>query len=234
MKDKAMQFDNKIVLVTGATGAVGSVVTERFVRASVRIAAVARDPGKLANLGKLSPLVRTFSVDLTNADAVERLFIDVQKQLGSLDILVHTTGGYQGGQYIQEIAVNDWQKMIDLNLNSAFLCAKHALAHMAGKGGKIITISAMAAINVQSRRAAYVVSKAGLIALTRAIAEEGKALNVQANVIAPGTILTEANRREMPDADHSIWIKPVDIAEMILQLCSPNASSITGSIIRMP
>ncbi|MBN1560475.1 SDR family oxidoreductase [candidate division KSB1 bacterium] len=229
-----MLLEHKNVLVTGATGALGVLIADRFVQAGARVVAVARDPGKLADLAASSPQIRTFSADLTNADAVERLFIDIREQLGAVDILVHTTGGYQGGQYVQEIAVHDWQKMIDLNLNSAFLCAKHALAHMAHKGGKIITISAMAAIDVPSRRAAYVVSKAGLIALTRAIAEEGKVSNVQANVIAPGIILTESNRRDMPDADHSKWVKPADIAEMILHLCSPGASAITGSIIRMP
>ncbi|RQW10753.1 SDR family oxidoreductase, partial [candidate division KSB1 bacterium] len=169
LKGMAVRFEEKIVLVTGATGALGSAVTARFLGRGARVAAVARDPGRLAGLAT-TPRLKTFAADVTDAEAVERLFIDVQHQLGAVDILIHTVGGYQGGQYLQDIAVPDWRRMMDLNLNAAFYCAKHALAHMAAKGGKIITISALAAIEVKSKRAAYIVAKSGLIALTRAIA----------------------------------------------------------------
>ena len=229
-----LDFENKTVVITGATGAVGAAAVSAFQKKRANVVAIARDPVKLTALKESSPGLTTFSADVTNEPAVEHVFREIYEKIGATDILIHTVGGFRGGQYIQDISTADWQKMIELNLSSAFLCARKSLQHMISKGGKIVTISAMSAIHIGAKRSAYAVSKAGLIALTKTIAEEGKAINVQANTIAPGIILTEANQRDMPDMDQSLWVKPGDIAETILFLCSPQALTITGTIIEMP
>ena len=136
---------------------------------------------------------------------------------------------------IAETSAQEWDKMITLNLRSLFLCSRAILPMMmAAKSGKIITITAMAALAPKAKRAAYQVSKAGVISLTKALAEEGKKYNIQANTIAPGIILSEKNKKEMPDADDTKWTRPEQIADMILFLASPAANDITGSIIEMP
>ncbi|MBN1482069.1 SDR family oxidoreductase [candidate division KSB1 bacterium] len=232
-----MDFRNKIVVLTGATGALGSVITTLFLSKGASVAAVARDVSKLTDAQRTASPGRlvTFAADVLLENEVAQLFDHIQDQLGGADILVHAVGGFSGGVSIQDTLSADWDRMMSLNLRSAFLCSKYALKQMQHKGGgKIVTISALAALEPKANRAAYLVAKAGLLALTRAIALEGKAINVQANSLAPAIILTQANKRDMPDMDHSAWVKPEDMAETILHLCSDKAQSITGTIIKMP
>lgn len=232
-----MDFRNNNVVVTGATGALGSVITRSFLAAGASVAAVARDVSRVTNEQFAAPPGRLFpfAADVLQENDVAQLFDDIEKQLGGADILVHTVGGFKGGMTIPDTSVSDWDSMMSLNLRSAFLCCKYALQHMRKKGGgKIVTISAMAALEPKTNRAAYLVAKAGLAAFTQAIATEGIAFNVQANSIAPGIILTKANMQEMPNMDFSTWIKPEDIAATILHLCSESGHSITGTIIKMP
>lgn len=226
-----MDFTKKVVVVTGASGALGSVVASAFVQHGAIVAAVARESSKI----KIeSHQLLKFSADVTNEPDVIRLFDSIEKTCGSADILVHTVGGFLGGKNVQQTDVPDWDNMMSLNLRSAFLCSRQALSQMQKKGrGKIVTISAMAALEPKKNRAAYLTAKAGLIAFTQAIAEEGQDINVQANSIAPSIILTDANKRAMPDMDFSAWIKPEDIASTILYLCSDAADSITGNVIKM-
>jgi NAD(P)-dependent dehydrogenase (short-subunit alcohol dehydrogenase family) len=229
-----MDFSKKIVVVTGASGALGSIIAETFLRHGASVVAVGRDAEKIKLTHQPEHQLVKLSADVTHETHVISLFNTVQKDLGGLDILVHTVGGFLGGQNIQNTSAAAWDNMMSLNLRSAFLCSKSALPQMETKGGgKIVTISALAALEVKANRAAYLTSKAGLIAFTQAVAEEGKSINVQANCIAPSIILTAANKRDMPDMDHSAWIKPEDIAATVLHLCSETSNSITGNIIKM-
>ena len=231
-----MDFRNKVAVVTGASGNVGIAVVEAFLVNGATVAGVDRETTALTDRQdpKAAGRIKAFSADVTKEDEVRTLFKDIAKQLGGVDFLVHTVGGFKGGTKLNETSFEDWEKMQTLNVRSAFLCSKYALRHMEKRGGgKIITISAMAALEPKANRAAYLVAKAGVVALTRAIAVEGKKINVQANAVAPSIILTEANKKAMPDMDHSEWVKPEDIGETIVHLCSPASASITDTVIKM-
>ncbi len=229
-----MDFSGKIVVVTGASGALGSVIVERFLLHGASVAAIARDISTLKTEQTVARQPSTFSADLTDEQQVSAVFDAIQTELGGVDILAHTVGGFLGGKALHNTSASEWQRMMSLNLDSAFLCSKYALPQMEKKGGgKIITIAALAALQPKASRAAYITAKAGLIALTQAIAEEGKAINVQANCIAPSIILTEANKSDMPEMDFSTWIKPEHIAATILHLCAKVSESVTGNVIKM-
>ncbi len=233
-----MTFKNKTAIITGATGGLGETVVRHFIDKGARVAAIGRNSSKLESLQRnLNKNNRPdiFAADITRQDEVIAVFNNIKQKFNHIDILVNIAGGFAGGKSIADTGLDMWEKMLTLNLTSAFLCCRQAMSYMAEQGfGKIITITAMAALEPKPNRAAYAVSKAGIVALTQALAVEGKPGNVQANTIAPGIILTEANKDSMPDADFSKWVTPDRLAETILFLCSPEADDITGTIIRMP
>ncbi len=228
---------NRTVVITGATGALGGTVTELF-RKDSQVAAIARDKEKLSLLehSGTSPLpILTVAADITSAEQIKMAISNIIQGFGSIDILVHIAGGFSGGKSIADTDIDTWDAMMNLNLKSAFLFAKYVLPEMQKqKHGKIITISAMAAIQQKPNRAAYAISKSGLLTLTKALAIEYKSDNIQVNSIAPGIIKTESNIDAMPDADHSGWIPTQKIAQTIHYLCSEQGDSITGTVIEMP
>ena len=233
-----MTFKNKTVIITGATGSLGETVVRHFIDKGARVAAIGRNLSKLESLkqkfnGGNGPDI--FVADITWEEDVFAVFNSIKQKFKQIDILVNIAGGFAGGKSITDTGLEMWEKMLNLNLTSVFLCCRQAMSYMADqRHGKIITITAMAALEPKPNRAAYAVSKAGVVALTQALAVEGKPVNVQVNTIAPGIILTEANKTDMPDADFSKWVTTDRLAETILFLCSPEADDITGTIIRMP
>lgn len=233
-----MDFTNKVVIVTGATGGLGTQVVRTFLDRNATLAAIARSQDKLdalqQEMGNPERLT-VYAADLTQESEVQDTFHRIESELGAAYALIHAAGGFQGGKTVAELSLEDWNHILDLNLKAAFLSCKHALKQMTPQGrGKIISISALAALDVSSKKGGYIVSKAGLNALIRAIAEEGKASNIQANAIAPSIILTADNKKYMPDMDWSKWVTPQQIAETAAYLCSSAADSVSGSIIRMP
>ncbi|MBN2412746.1 SDR family oxidoreductase [candidate division KSB1 bacterium] len=233
-----MIFKDKTAIITGATGGLGATVVRHFIKNGAKVAAIGRNSSTLQTLKQNfnkdnSPDI--YAADITRHDEVIKVFDGIIQKFNQIDILVNITGGFAGGKSIADTDPAMWENMMKLNLTSAFLCSRQAMVYMTEQGhGKIITITAMAALEPKPNRAAYAVSKAGVIALTQALAVEGQTVNVQANTIAPGIILTKANKDSMPDADFSKWVTPDRLAETVLFLCSPKADNITGTIIRMP
>ena len=223
----------KTAVVTGATGGLGKIVVRELLTNGARVAAMARRPQDLTETTPIAESIyRGYAADLTDETGVTAAFQAVQQDFGGIDLLVHLLGGYHGGTTVKDTPLSTWRQMMELNLNSAFLCCRAAMQRMAG--GKIVAVAAETALAPRTGVAAYAAAKAGLIALVQAIAEEGKSINIQANVLAPGIILTEANRRAMPKADFGKWVTPDQIAQTIIFLCSPQADGVTGSVIRMP
>jgi len=233
-----MTFKNKTVVITGATGGLGETVVRHFMNKNARVAAIGRNMSGLETLRQKynkDAAPEIFAADITREDEVAAVFETIKQKSGHIDVLVNIAGGFAGGKSIADTGLDMWEKMLTLNLTSVFLCCRQAMSYMAEQGhGKIITITAMAALEPKPNRAAYAVSKAGVVALTEALAAEGRPVNVQANTIAPGIILTEANKKDMPDADFSKWVTPDKLTETILFLCSPAADHITGTIVKMP
>jgi len=171
---------------------------------------------------------------VTDEESVQALFQKVLDKYGRVDILLNIVGAYKGGNEIVNTKQGDWDHMMDVNLKSAFLCSKAALASMMKQNyGKIVSVSARTAVEkrFRSKSGAYAVSKAGIIVLTETIAEEVKKYDINVNCIMPSTIDTPDNRRNFPEGDFSKWVKPEQIAKVILFLVSDDSKMISGACI---
>jgi len=233
-----MKFAGKTAIITGSTSALGSEISRAFAARGANLALVYISEEKFtrleSQLDEFVAKVLKLKADVTDESQVTTMFQKAKGEFGSIDFLINTVGGFAGGKSVADMEESTWDKMMSLNLKSAFLCSKAAMEEMRTQGhGKIINISAMTALQSKPNRAAYAVAKAGVIKLTEAVALEGKEFNIQANAIAPSVILTEANKADMPNADFSKWVTPNQIAETIVFLCSPAGDAITGTVLKL-
>jgi NAD(P)-dependent dehydrogenase (short-subunit alcohol dehydrogenase family) len=225
----------RTILVTGGTGALGTAVTTRFLDDGHRVAAtwvVKEEAGALADsLGGLGEGRRLLvETDVTDEASIGHALEQVEDELGSVDALVHLVGAWKGGENMHEHSLGTWDRMLDLNLRSAFLCARAVLPSMLERDwGRIVLVSSRTARQERSGQAAYAIAKAGVAVLAETIAEETVGTGVTANVIAPSTLDTPANRRSMPNADHARWVSPEDVAASIAYLTSEEAGQLRGA-----
>jgi NAD(P)-dependent dehydrogenase (short-subunit alcohol dehydrogenase family) len=227
---------DRVVLITGATGALGSAVTREFAQTQARLALTGRSEQKLEHLMAETglPAERALAVpaDVTQADGVQALVEAIETHLGRVDALLNIAGGWRSGKPVGETSLKEWDHMLALNLHSAFLLSRAVVPSMVEAGwGRIVHISSRTAVAPRAKSAAYAVSKMGLITLTEVIAAEVKGSGVTANVILPSTIDTPANRASMPKADPDKWVPPQRIAATMRFLCSGAAASINGARI---
>jgi NAD(P)-dependent dehydrogenase (short-subunit alcohol dehydrogenase family) len=151
-------------------------------------------------------------------------------ELGPVDALVHLVGAWKGGETVAEHSVETWVRMFNLNLLSAFLCCRSVLPSMLEKNwGRMVLVSSRTARQGRAGQAAYAIAKAGVAVLAETIAEETRGTGVTANVVAPSTLDTPANRKAMPNADHSAWVPPSDVAAAISFLTSEEAGQLRGA-----
>ena len=222
-------MNNKVVLITGAKGGLGSFVTQRFLATSATVAGTSRSisPADFPEANFVA-----LPVDFTKAGAVRNAVESVVSRFGRLDVLVHLLGGFAGGQTVAETDDATWEQMCDLNLTSAFYVLRAAIPHLRKSGkGRIIAIGSLTAVEPHAGLGAYVTFKAALTILVRTVALENKDAGVTANVILPGTMDTPTNRKSMPGADFSKWVQPGDVADLVLWLADDRAAHITGTAI---
>ena len=227
-------FSNRIVLVTGGTGALGSSITKAFVESNATVISSyiydKEEPSKKTE-NKSSP-IQLIKADITKEEEVARLVSTVMDKYGHIDILVNVVGGYIGAKNIVELDEKEWDLMMAMNLKSAFLISKYVTRHMVdSKYGKIIHISSKKGLHAEGSDSAYAASKSGLIRLVESLSEETKKSNINVNCIMPIIIDTQANRKAMPNADFNKWVKPDDLANVVLFLSSEEAKTITGAAI---
>jgi len=227
---------NRVVLITGATGALGSVVTREFAQTQAWLALTGRSTERLERLMVENELpgesILCTECDLTQASDIQDLVDAVVAHFGRLDVVLNTVGGWSGGKPVGEISVEEWDHMLSLNLRSAFLLSRAALPPMLKLGwGRIVHISSKTAVEPRAKQAGYAVAKMGLITLTEVIAAEVKGSGVTANVILPSIIDTPDNRKSMPKADTSKWVPPEQIAATMRFLCSEAGASINSARI---
>ena len=219
-----MELKGKVVLITGGAGALGQTVVPSFVSA-----------GASVFLGDLNPVqqsgVTSLKADFTDQTQVRGLVNDVIQSAGRLDALINLVGGFATGRVV-ETDVSLWQRMMAMNLTSAFLLSHAVLPPMLERRqGRIVHIAARAGLEPFPGAAAYVVSKAGLIALIRALSTELNGSGVTVNGVLPSTIDTPANRKAMPAADPSKWVRPESITQTLIFLASDAAIQINGALI---
>ena len=227
-------FSNKVVLITGGTGALGKTLTQRFISSgATTIATYLNDEKIEAIKGQNTINAELIKADVTREEQVIKLISTVVERFGHIDILVNSVGGYLGGKSVTELEEHEWDLMMNLNLKSAFLISKYVIPVMksSGPGGKIVHISSKTGLKSEGHDSAYAASKSGLIRLVESISQETKELGINVNCILPSVIDTEANRRAMPKADFSRWVKTDDLTNVVFFLCSQEAKVITGAAI---
>lgn len=222
-------LNKNVALITGANGGLGNCVTEAFLNAGATVIGVARS---IQRTTFADPRFTAMPADLSRGDATKEMVEAAIQRFGKIDMLVHVMGGFAGGELIDDTDDGTWDKMMTLNLRSAFNICRALLPHMRKvKRGRVIAIGARSAVEPKAYLSAYCASKAALVSLIRTVALEGKDDGITANIILPGTMDTPANRTDSPSADFSKWVPPAKVASLALWLASEEASQVSGALI---
>jgi NAD(P)-dependent dehydrogenase (short-subunit alcohol dehydrogenase family) len=220
-------MDGKVVVVTGALGALGKVVAETALARGARVAGVDHAPSQIP---ATADRIELGGVDLSDAAQAKTAIDAIAEQFGRLDVLINIAGGF-AFETVAEGETTTWQRMYALNVLTALNASRSALPYLMASGaGRIVNIGAMGALQAGAGMGPYAASKAGVHRLTEALAAECKG-KITVNAVLPSTIDTAANRASMPNADFGKWVMPQELAEVILFLASDAASAVTGALL---
>lgn len=222
-------FTDRVVIVTGACGALGSAVADRFADAGATVCAVdLMAPDSADSLLSDSAYDTFYQTDLTMEETVEPTIESIVEDHGRIDALCNVAGTWRGGSPIDQTDLESFDLLMNVNLKSAFLASKHALPHLRETDGAIVSVSARSSLEGGEGDGPYRISKAGIRLLTETIAEENLG-TVRANCVMPSVIDTPTNREMMDPKDE--WVDPADIADVMLFLCSEGASVTSGAAV---
>lgn len=237
---------NKVAIITGGNGGIGLGMARGLAGAGARVVVAARNAAKsdaaVRELRALGSEAIAVSVDVKDEKSVAALVEETVKQCGRLDILINNAGT-SIRKPVQDLSLDEWHQVNDINLTSAFLCSRAAYPHMKRAGaGKVINIGSMFAIFGSPYAPAYCASKAGVVQLTKSMATSWAVDNIQVNVIMPGWIdteLTKSAREQVAGLNERVlartpvgrWGKPDDLAGAAVFLASAASNFITGAAI---
>jgi NAD(P)-dependent dehydrogenase (short-subunit alcohol dehydrogenase family) len=220
-------MDGKIIVVTGASGALGKVVAEIALAKGARVAGIDHATSQSATT---ADRIELGGVDLTDGMQAKKAVEAVAAHFGRLDVLVNIAGGF-AFEAVAEGDPKTWQRMYALNVLTALNASQAAIPHLAASSsGRIINVGAMGALQAGAGMGPYAASKAGVHRLTEALAAEWKG-KITVNAVLPSTIDTAANRASMPKADFKKWVTPEELANVILFLAGDAASAVTGALL---
>jgi NAD(P)-dependent dehydrogenase (short-subunit alcohol dehydrogenase family) len=245
-----MRLKDKVTIITGAGSGIGAATAVMFAKEGARVVVVDIEKKKgidtvdlIKNKNRKAIFIH---VDVTVADSIKKMVKSTIEIYGKLDILVNNAGIYLQANVV-ETSEKDWNRIMDVNLRSVFLCCKYSIPEMikGGKGGVIINVGSEAGIVGIKNQVAYNVSKSGIIALTKSMAVDFAAQNVRVNCVCPGTTETalvkealskasdpEKARRELEIVRPANRLgRPEEIASGILYLASDESSYATGTIL---
>tara|TARA_B100001013_G_C24560539_1_gene422296 strand:+ start:259 stop:1032 length:774 start_codon:yes stop_codon:yes gene_type:complete len=246
MNMNLFDLNGKVAVVTGGNGGIGLGIIRTFSQAGARIVIAARNKKKsqqaLQELRKTSADAISINVDVANKDSVETLVESTVNQFGRLDILVNNAG-INVRKMAQDLSLDDWSRVLEINLTGAFLCSKAAYPAMkASGGGKIINIGSMMSIFGAPLAPAYCASKGGIVQLTKSLAAAWASDNIQVNALLPGWIDTDMTRQarlDIPPLHENVlrrtpagrWGSEVDCGGTAMFLASPASDFVTGASI---
>lgn len=223
-------YDGKHVVITGASGGLGGAVVEAFLQAGATCHLPLHEsqlPGETAWLNHERVNI-TLDIDLAVEDAVQSYYDGLPPVWAS----VHLVGGFAMGQ-VANTSLAEFQRMFTINAQTCFLCSRAAITSIrkSGDGGRIVNIAARPAVQPVAGMLAYTVAKAGVVAITRALAVELHRDRILVNAIIPSIIDTPINRSSQPGSDFGVWPKPEEIAKSITYLASPDNQLTSGSLV---
>jgi NAD(P)-dependent dehydrogenase (short-subunit alcohol dehydrogenase family) len=220
-------MEGRIIVVTGASGALGKVVVATALAKGSLVAAIDH---AASTMKATADRIELGGVDLTDASEAKKAIDAAASHFGKLDALVNIAGGF-AFETTAEGDPKTWQRMYALNVLTALNASRSAIPHLSAWGaGRIINVGAMGALQAGAGMGAYAASKAGVHRLTESLAAEWKG-KITVNAVLPSTIDTAANRASMPNADFAKWVRPEELADVILFLASDAASAVTGALL---
>lgn len=243
----AFRLDDKVALVTGASAGIGASIALALSQAGATVACHGNSrPADVTSdsINSSGGRAASFSADLSSTSGAEELFEQATRTFGHIDILVNNAGMILRHDAV-EFPLEDWQKVIQVNLNSVFQLSQAAGRSMIARNapGKIINIASLLSFQGGIRVPAYAASKGGVAQLTKALANEWAPKGIQVNAIAPGYIVTDntealrddatRNRQILERIPAGRWGEPTDIAAAAVFLASPAANYITGAILNV-
>jgi NAD(P)-dependent dehydrogenase (short-subunit alcohol dehydrogenase family) len=231
-----IDFTDKVVVIAGGTGGLGNAVSRAFLEENAKVMVTYRREEEFAALkqgaGAKVTALEGFALDVTDEAASSEFIGGVLSRYGRVDALVNTVGGYAGGVKLWELERKVFDLMLSLNLRSGYALVRAVVpAMLKQKHGAIVNVAAKAALDHGAGASAYAASKAAVVAMMDSLAADVKGTGVRVNSILPSIIDTTVNRRAMPEADFRAWPKPEEIAQVILFLCSDNATVVHGAAV---
>jgi NAD(P)-dependent dehydrogenase (short-subunit alcohol dehydrogenase family) len=222
-----MRFDGKVVVVTGGTGALGAAVVQLIAAQGGRCVVPSHRAAEAPKVSGSGSVEVVPGVDLADEASVERFYGGLSACWAS----VHAAGGFAMAP-IAKATKADFQKMMETNAVTAFLCCREAIKRMRGTGGRIVNVAAKSGIHPVGGMTAYSASKAAVISLTQSLAEEVSAEGIWVNAVLPSIMDTPANRASFPaSTDFSKWPSVADVAETIAFLASPENKVTRGALV---
>lgn len=243
------RLDGRRAVITGGTRGLGLAMAQALGEAGAELVVSSRDAGHLeeaqATLAACSPKVDVVQADLATPAGAEKFCEEVLERFSPVDILINNVGGRRINFPTEEMPLDQWQQIVDLNLTQAFICTKMIGGSMLPRGrGRVINIASISGLVAGShmRGRSYETCKAALAMFTKSVAADWAPHAVTVNAIAPGTFLTDANRKwfsTRPELKAEIEAKvpmgrlgdPEEIAGIALYLASDAASYTTGSLV---
>jgi NAD(P)-dependent dehydrogenase (short-subunit alcohol dehydrogenase family) len=222
---------SRVFAITGASGVLGSAVAMAVLDQGDRVALIDFSKAPPKGFTEGPDVFFQGGVDLADAEGAASAIDTAAERFGGLDALLNIAGGFswethEGGE------AETWRRLFRMNLETASNACRAAIPHLRrSAAGRIVNVGANAARRAGAGMGAYAASKAGVHSLTEALSEELKADGITVNAVLPSILDTPANRADMPKADFAAWVRPEELAAVMLFLASPQASAVTGALI---
>ncbi|MCF7876304.1 3-oxoacyl-ACP reductase FabG [Candidatus Bipolaricaulota bacterium] len=234
-----MEFSGEVAIVTGGGSGIGEQITRRLVANGVKTQIFSRSRGEetAKELGSACSFLPT---DVSDLESVEESVEKTLDRHGRIDYLVNNAG-LTSDNLILRMSAEEWNKVIDVNLNGVFNCTKATVRHMIKNGGSVVNISSVSGLLGNKGQANYAAAKSGIVGFTKSLAQEYGKRNLRANVVAPGFVDTKLTE-DIPGEKRSSYLdnvilnrfaEPEEVARPSLFLLSDEASYITGTVLRV-
>ncbi len=236
-----MNFKNKKILVTGATGGIGDSIVKKFLSLDASVLGTGTNNEKLEALKKNYPKIETVKFDISEHEKIDEFIENVFSKLGGLDILINNAGITKDNLSLR-MKNDEWQKIIDINLSSTFYLCKSAIKKMLkNKFGRIVNITSIVGHTGNIGQANYSASKAGVVAMSKSLAIEYAKKNISVNCVSPGFIQTKMTEKISEEMKNTLLSRiPMnklgtadDVSNTVAFLCSESSSYITGETIHV-